>query len=390
MHKRILVLAAFLAVGGALVVGQAVPSGTGLIAYWTLNDATDPTALETAGSGTTNTGVYMGTTLPTTSASVPMVGGLAHPPGNTASRVFTQATANQWVEAPDAADLNLTGSFTLAAWVNPTGAQTNQMGIIEKFSTGTSAENGYFLRLNPAMIPKALAGNGTVQAEVQAPAALTAGVWSHVAATYDSATLNFRIYVNGGAPLATTSGVAAPTASTSPLHIGDDYGPNRFNGNIDDVRIYDRRLTDAEVGVLANGLPAPAGLTLTPGPGVVDVSWGAVANATSYRVEQGSSAAGPWVTVGTPTGTAFTDTTVINPTQYWYRVMAVGLIESQPSTVAGPVVPMSITPRTKDHEEGLFKDNCACGSTAAGPSPLLSLLLLAGLPLLRRRRAPLP
>lgn len=390
MPKKILALAAALAVAGTLVVGQAVPAGTGLIAYWTLNELQANTTAADTGSAPSNNGTYMGTTLPTTSASVPMVGGLAHPPGNTASRTFTQSVGNQLVDVPDSAELNLTGSFTLAAWVRPTGAQTNQLCIIEKWS-GAGFINGYFLRLSSTMVPKVSIGNGTAQYEVASAGytTLTAGAWTHLAATFNG-TNTLNLYINGTLNNSSNT-VVPPTVSTgSNLHIGVDYGQNRFNGEIDDARIYDRQLSDAEVGVLANGLTPPVLGAPVPGPGFVDLAWGAVANATSYQVFQGASGTGPWTLVGAPTGTTFRDTAVINPTQYWYYVVAVGLIESPPSNIQGPVVPQSLVPRTKDHEEGFIDDNCACGSTIASPPPLLCLLALAALPLLRRRRAPLP
>jgi hypothetical protein len=382
MHRRI--LAGLLVLGCAAGVGsQVAPPGTGLAGYWTLNDATDPVALETSGVVPANNGAYVGTALPTTSPLVPQAGGLAHPPGNTASRVFTQATNGQRVQVPHAAVITPTGSFTVAAWVRPAGAQPENMGIVEKHSGGPIS--GFFLRMSPAMAPRICVGDGTASPELGTGTPLTANVWSHLAATYDAGTSTLRLYVNGGTPVS-MGGVAAPAANTAALHIGADYGINRFSGNIDDVRLYDRRLLDAEVGVLVNGLAAPVISSLTPGPGTVDVGWAAVPNATSYRVFQGSSATGPWTLVGTPTANSFTDSSVVNPTQYWYQVVAVGLLESYPSAAQGPVVPQSLVPRTEGHEEGLFDDNCACGSTASGAIPTAGLWLAAALFLARRRR----
>src|SRR5688572_8608422 len=53
----------------ASLSAQEVPPSTGLVAYWTLNDAGDPTAVETSGSAPQNDGTYVGTSLPTTSSS---------------------------------------------------------------------------------------------------------------------------------------------------------------------------------------------------------------------------------------------------------------------------------------------------------------------------------
>ena len=69
--------------------------------------------------------------------------------------------------------------------------------------------------------------------------------WTHLAATYDGATL--RLYVNGMlvASVARTGSLAT---STNPLQIGGDsiYG-QYFRGTIDEVRVYNVALTAAQI-----------------------------------------------------------------------------------------------------------------------------------------------
>jgi len=83
---------------------------------------------------------------------------------------------------------------------------------------------------------------------------VAAGLWTHVAATFDGAAL--RVFVNGSldAMIATTR---APVPGAAPLHIARDYGDNGFQGNLDDVRIYRRPLSPDEVGALARGDDVP-------------------------------------------------------------------------------------------------------------------------------------
>jgi hypothetical protein len=68
-------------------------------------------------------------------------------------------------------------------------------------------------------------------------------------------------------------------------------------------------------------------------------------------------------------------------------VTAVSVAESgtQTSNSAVPILPV---PRTEGHEEGLFDDNCACGSTISAPFAAVSIALLAALALLGSRRSP--
>jgi hypothetical protein len=89
---------------------------------------------------------------------------------------------------------------------------------------------------------------GGVLVSTPAPAA---GAWHHLAYTWDGTT--HRLYVNGAqAATATTAPqAAAVTAAYMGLYDPAVMGPERYRGALDDVRIYDRPLTPAEVGALA-------------------------------------------------------------------------------------------------------------------------------------------
>jgi hypothetical protein len=69
--------------------------------------------------------------------------------------------------------------------------------------------------------------------------------WSHLAATYDGSTL--RLYVNG-TQVSSQTIAGSILGSSGPLRIGGNtvWG-EWFKGSIDDVRVYDRALSAAEV-----------------------------------------------------------------------------------------------------------------------------------------------
>jgi hypothetical protein len=80
---------------------------------------------------------------------------------------------------------------------------------------------------------------------VQGPTPVPADGWTHLTAMYDGARI--RLYVNG-VLVRTGSRVGNITATTGPLSIGGNQAFGQyFAGLIDDLRIYDRALTDAEV-----------------------------------------------------------------------------------------------------------------------------------------------
>jgi hypothetical protein len=72
----------------------------------------------------------------------------------------------------------------------------------------------------------------------------------HVAATFDGSTAT--IYVNGQPDASRNLGAVTIGSNTSALHIGALLGgSNRFNGAIDDLRLYSRVLRAAEIASLA-------------------------------------------------------------------------------------------------------------------------------------------
>jgi hypothetical protein len=78
-------------------------------------------------------------------------------------------------------------------------------------------------------------------------------IWHHVAVTRDAATNTRKLYIDGfQSGTDWTNGMTGPMTAASELHIGELLsGLNRFEGLIDELAIYDRVLTGAEVHQLA-------------------------------------------------------------------------------------------------------------------------------------------
>ena len=86
---------------------------------------------------------------------------------------------------------------------------------------------------------------------------LTLGQWSHLAVAFNGTQAQF--YVNGNL-VSSPSLSASITARDSLLHMAADVRPSQFfNGTLDDVRLYNRAQTQAEVQTDMNTpLSAPA------------------------------------------------------------------------------------------------------------------------------------
>ena len=139
--------------------------------------------------------------------------------------------------------LNLSSGMTLEAWVRPTAAQTGWRAIVHRESVA------YFLHASHdgGDLRPAAGGSfgGKDAVAVLASSALTLNTWTHLASTYDGTTL--RLYVNG--TLAGSRAVnGSIETSSDPLYIGGNrQWREDFQGQIDDVRIYNRALSAAEI-----------------------------------------------------------------------------------------------------------------------------------------------
>lgn len=157
-----------------------------------------------------------------------------------------------WVTVPHSAALNLSTALTIEAWVYPTVApagwrtvvaKERPSGVVYYLHAGSSSPS-------PATGLVVATGEQTLYGVAQLPA----NTWTHLAATYDGAAQ--RLYVNG-VQVSTRAQTGQISTSTSPLRLGGNasYG-EYFQGRIDEVRLYNRALTAAQIQADMN---APVG-----------------------------------------------------------------------------------------------------------------------------------
>lgn len=157
-------------------------------------------------------------------------------------------------------------SFAISAWVKPSGIEDGLARIAEtSYSIGLllgtdSSGTGYKLIVNGGSGSSGTCGQmyGCMEA-----GKVVANVWTLITGTYDAATRVGRLYING---VQMASDEAAPPATTArsamPLVMGASYAFSYgWRGSIDDVRLYDRALSAAEVATLFN---EAAGARLVP------------------------------------------------------------------------------------------------------------------------------
>jgi hypothetical protein len=73
--------------------------------------------------------------------------------------------------------------------------------------------------------------------------------WTNVTGTYESGI--WKLFINGVLIQSTTSTIAFNNDVNTPLTIGNSGNFEPFNGRLDDVRIYNKALTQSEITYLA-------------------------------------------------------------------------------------------------------------------------------------------
>ena len=158
---------------------------------------------------------------------------------------FTGSSSYIEVSSDTVVDNNF--NTTWSAWVNTT--QTTQyVGIIAKGAL--ALENGFGLIMySGTSLFQSRTGETIVEAT--GPSIWDAG-WTHLVGVRDNDNSETKIYYNGDR-YKTVSGVLSATTIAPKLIIGgrDSNGILfNFNGNIEDVRIYDRALTQQEISAI--------------------------------------------------------------------------------------------------------------------------------------------
>ena len=247
--------------GALLGLGLASQAPATLISYWTFDDVSGDTAVATYGNNAdwANPGVNL------TWDPAGVVGGAADLGG--------QAAGDNYFRA------NLSGlssnAITVSMWINPDGKTGNYEGLFMSRSSnpgpvnplGDPAGNGNWGIAWEAEHIDSRANDGLdtpeddtfrISADDTAANSNAEG-WYHIVWTWDGVAGTQTVYING-AEAATSNVSTIETLVGGTFHIGHDNccgGGRDFDGQVDELAVWDTILTPAQISDLAS-------LTLTP------------------------------------------------------------------------------------------------------------------------------
>ncbi len=164
----------------------------------------------------------------------------------------------------DATDLNNENAMTLSMWIKTDGT-TSEGGVVT-LGTGVGSA-GIAMRIRqgvPAF--SARKGDNSGYWDAYTGTDIEDGEWHHVVGTFDTTSL--KRYLDGEWEETKSTGQAYLVSSVSPKIATGGHGSDvYFNGLIDDVRIYNRALSESEIGKLYDSYNPK--LTIKSGKGLV-------------------------------------------------------------------------------------------------------------------------
>jgi peptidoglycan hydrolase-like protein with peptidoglycan-binding domain len=316
MKKTALVLicAAFLFFGTYTQIAHADIT-TGLLGHWTFEEGSGGTTADSSGNnhtGTLNNG-------PTWQTGRVGTGALQ----------FDGTDDSLTLATPSTLDSN---TYTISFWINGSSGFSGTVFRLSNSSSDTANRSKYEIRTTPSIIIFRTGDGSSVADDDTFNTTLTAGSWWHIVCTLDGSNVK-NCYRNASLISTQTNNVDItlniPTVSfigTNRTTINPLY--NWFEGLIDDVRVYSRALSLADIqelyvlGADTEDPSIPQNLTATPSAQQVSLSWDISTDnvgVTGYNIYRDG------VQINNTTQTTYTDTNVSIGNTYSYNVSAYDL-----------------------------------------------------------------
>ena len=264
--------------------------------------------------------------------------------GTINSSYLFHATEGDYIEVPHSSSLDASSAVSLSCWVKFEDTGTDQIAVAKPVSS-SSHPSPYFAyclmgwdydasHVSPRFWISTENGSFSKQGDP-----IETGIWHHLAGVYDGSQIT--LYVDGASYALSATGILNTYAT--PLRMGTNGGFGEFlNGNLDQVAVWNRALSTAEIQELYNsgsglayalwnpqplagGDIAPDAVTIEAGssPGVItsvaDASGGI--SPISYSWEQSVDQGSSW-SASVPPGSATSYTVPELSQTTWYRRVA--------------------------------------------------------------------
>jgi hypothetical protein len=228
------------------------------------------------------------------------------------------------------------GDITASMWLRTT--KTGEQALISGANTGNPNEYLLFLA-GPTTLRLYTGSSNTTGVSWTLPYSLADGVWHHLAVIRNNSQGRTDAYLDGNWVGAWGVGMDPVDIDPGGLLFGQDQdsvgggfqASQAFTGGLDDLRLYTRVLTAAEIAELAQADTTPPGAPSTLSAVTdlvrVDVEWAAAADPESgisaYEIWRGTGGDKTLLAEVPGTVTSYPDVRTVPDTVYFYEVRAV-------------------------------------------------------------------
>ena len=238
-------------------ISPPITTSDGLVGYWNFDEGTGNIATDSSGSG--NTGA--------------LVNNPVWVDGKSGKALNFNGVDNN-VVVPDSNSLHLSSAVTVMTWVYlPEGAHYGDSRILSKDASNGGSNLALEIHDDSGHVALELGYGGGFTG----PVAISTGyvprnVWTHIATTYDGSVI--KIYINGILDSTTSWATGFDTDNGMPLCIGSknylgSLGGASYefwiNATLDDVKIYNRALSQQEIQAEVGNISTSSSHNGTPG-----------------------------------------------------------------------------------------------------------------------------
>ena len=209
-----------------------------LVGFWPLNEGTGTVVYDY--SGNNETGSWNGTPAGTSGYySSGQVQSYAGAFNGTSSLTYVYIAPNN--------SLNITGALTISAWVLPTVVESGGAAIVNHRIYNVWVDYGMYGRFSGMGFNY---NNGSTWYDNGPNTGASLGIWQLFTITRDNGGNTVNYYINGTLIL-TTAGLGNAVSVNYPLILGADVANSGyFVGSINNIRIYNRALSAAQISAL--------------------------------------------------------------------------------------------------------------------------------------------
>jgi hypothetical protein len=160
------------------------------------------------------------------------------------------AASSEYINAGNSTELQITGDITVSAWfkTSNSGSALTIAGRGAHYSSSLSSW-ALFRRSNNGLAVQLRVGNAFIYA-LSSSTTYNDGNWHHVCFTRETSSGDLKLYIDGSLSVTTTGVTGVMQNETKETWIGGSTDSYYFDGNIDEVAIWNTALTDGTGGTV--------------------------------------------------------------------------------------------------------------------------------------------